>query len=634
MDRPKNRPTTIPSKQAAHILREKYRKQLDQRPEGTNSEAGYATEQVERAGRLIADEVKACTPQPSHRQRQNPLKQREKPTTPKEEPTYKTEKTMFKTRPTNNLKTKEAQEQAKPRQPSPNIPKQRAVGPTAKETVSRATPSVVSTQEAAPSSTQEAGRQAFVSYQRSRPRGELPTPSGGNTVVKSAKDPGVLKERPRTIFKNKSSISGKTTSPAPKVKPSAKAIKTVKQTAQCRMRQQALTGAKQAAKVATDVGQKAAAIIAKEVAALISNLAVLLGGGVLLAIFISVAAIAAIASSPFGIFFSGGGGTGGSSIPTVSVSEAVSSINMEYNTRLEQLQAGGYDGITLTGQAADWPDVLAVFASRYAAAEDGVDVATLDADRVSKLTAVFWDMTTITTEVETIDHDDSDPDDDIDDSWTERILHIIVTLKTAEDMKTAYSFIDYQISALDELLADPVALASLAGNLSITNADVQAVVNALPVDISSDRRKAVETALQLVGKVNYFWGGKSYGIGWDSRWGQLMKVTAGGDSTTGTYRPYGLDCTGFIDWTLRNAGLSSDGHWYIGTNLTEVSEDEAMPGDLALYPDASHIGMVVGRDSTGKLLICHCSRGANNVVISNYITSGFTSIGRPAIYEP
>ena len=52
------------------------------------------------------------------------------------------------------------------------------------------------------------------------------------------------------------------------------------------------------------------------------------------------------------------------------------------------------------------------------------------------------------------------------------------------------------------------------------------------------------------------------------------------------------------------------------------------------YPDASHVGMVVGRDSGGKLLICHCSSGANKVVISEYATSGFVVLGRPAIYAP
>ena len=66
----------------------------------------------------------------------------------------------------------------------------------------------------------------------------------------------------------------------------------------------------------------------------------------------------------------------------------------------------------------------------------------------------------------------------------------------------------------------------------------------LPADLDSERRAVVETACRLVGKVNYFWGGKSLVIGWDSRWGELRQVTAAGSSTTGTYRPYGLDCSG------------------------------------------------------------------------------------------
>lgn len=44
--------------------------------------------------------------------------------------------------------------------------------------------------------------------------------------------------------------------------------------------------------------------------------------------------------------------------------------------------------------------------------------------------------------------------------------------KSVDDMRTAYSFTDYQNSALDEILADRVALASLAKSLSITSADV------------------------------------------------------------------------------------------------------------------------------------------------------------------
>ena len=71
----------------------------------------------------------------------------------------------------------------------------------------------------------------------------------------------------------------------------------------------------------------------------------------------------------------------------------------------------------------------------------------------------------------------------------------------------------------------------------------------------------VETALTLYGKVNYFWGGKSLTIGWDSRWGTLQKVTAAGSSTTGTYRPYGMDCSGFVDWVFYNM---TGGEYIIG----------------------------------------------------------------------
>ena len=66
----------------------------------------------------------------------------------------------------------------------------------------------------------------------------------------------------------------------------------------------------------------------------------------------------------------------------------------------------------------------------------------------------------------------------------------------------------------------------------------------LPDDLSMERRMVVTYALALVGKVDYFWGGKSLVLGWDDRWGELTEVTAEGSDTTGTEQPYGLDCSG------------------------------------------------------------------------------------------
>ncbi len=47
-----------------------------------------------------------------------------------------------------------------------------------------------------------------------------------------------------------------------------------------------------------------------------------------------------------------------------------------------------------------------------------------------------------------------------------------------------------------------------------------------------------------------------------------------------------------------------------------------------MYPDSSHIGVVVGWNEAGKLLICRCASGQNNTVITEFSASGFTAVGK------
>ena len=61
-------------------------------------------------------------------------------------------------------------------------------------------------------------------------------------------------------------------------------------------------------------------------------------------------------------------------------------------------------------------------------------------------------------------------------------------------------------------------------------------------DVSEERVSIVAAACSLIGKVGYFWGGKSYAIGWDDSWGSPMTVSAEGSKSSGTVRSYGLDC--------------------------------------------------------------------------------------------
>ena len=358
-------------------------------------------------------------------------------------------------------------------------------------------------------------------------------------------------------------------------------------------------------------------------AALVGMLAGAVGSIAAVAVILLVAIVGAIAASPLGIFFSSSSSTSNAD-EAVSLPAAIAQITDRLDGELRQLQEGGYDEITLYGELPDRAEVIAVFACKYATKEDGTDVTTLDSDRVDKLSEVFFDMTELSSEVETTTDGES--------SETVRTLRIEITARTADEMQTEYAFDEEQRSALADMLTERGSLADAAHDIDVSEADAIEVLRALPADLPEDRRRVVSTALGLVGKVNYFWGGKSSASGWDNRWGVPAKVWADGSNTTGTYRPYGLDCTGFLDWTLRNAGLPSDGQWHIGTNLTEVAAEDAQPGDIALNTDNSHVGMVVGRDEDGELIVCHCSAAGNGVVVSGCEGGGFVRMGRPAIY--
>ena len=451
------------------------------------------------------------------------------------------------------------------------------------------------------------------------------SPSKTDTPKHSA-----FKEKKRFAVNDHSRSKPEKSLPAPKVKrtsfkTAAKPISAAQKTASQQQIHQTAAQAKKTAKTAVELFKRAAGMFRRAAAALISALAGFVGGTVVLVALVVIIIIAAVASSPFGLYFA----AERNAPDTVSVAEAVAQVNIAYNAKLEELQAGDYDSIDIQGQTPDWPEVLAVFAAKTAGTDDGVDVATLDADRVARLAAVFWDMTEIASWVETIDH----PGSGDDDGWTEYILHITITPKTADEMRTIYVFTKYQNEALDELLADRTTLASLASSLTITNADAEEVLQNLPADLSPERRAVIQNALMLYGKVSYFWGGKSLVLGWDSRWGQLRQVTAAGSSTTGTYRPYGLDCSGFVDWAFYNA---TGGSYIIGHGggatmqhayCADISWSDAQPGDLVFYPDNSHVGIICGRDEDGSLLVIHCASGANNVVITG--TSGFISVARP-----
>lgn len=341
----------------------------------------------------------------------------------------------------------------------------------------------------------------------------------------------------------------------------------------------------------------------------------------------------AVVKTPFGVFYSGVDGYEN------SIAKAIAEIDAEFEAAKNELLNYPADRVVITHLPAgtndlmitNWNEVVAVFAANTASNKDNAtDVAVIDEARKNLLRQTFWDMNELTHEVEVITHGSGE------DAWTETVLYITLTSKTHEQMIEEYDFTPYQITAVNELLKPEYAqmMAELIGNfdenVTVNTAEIEKLLANLPPDLSAERRTIVTKACELVGKVNYFWGGKSSAIGWDSRWGKPAKVTASGSRTTGTVRPFGLDCSGFVDWVFNNAcgyilGQGGGAHAQ-HNNCTDITFAEVLPGDLLFYPDDSHVGIAAGRDENGEILVIHCAGGYNNVVLTT--AKGFTNAGR------
>lgn len=387
--------------------------------------------------------------------------------------------------------------------------------------------------------------------------------------------------------------------------------------------QKSAQAAKATAKAAVKITVKVAQMVAAATKAVISALAALGGWAVLLVALIVVIVVAAIAASPFGIFISDEAADNDS----IPISAIVAECNMELSNKLDDIEnAAAADRSEIIGEQANWDLVLAVFATKVAGAEDDTveDVVVITENKKQKLKNVFWDMHEITSRTETVASGDK----------SEKVVYITITVKTKEDMISQYNFTRKQQEALDTLLEQDEVLISAAQSLAVSDATAQDILKNLPDSLSAERKKVIKAACSLVGKVNYFWGGKSSAIGWDSEWGKLKTVSAEGSKTTGTKRPFGLDCSGFVTWSFINSGFnaSSIGHGTKGqiAKCSRISWGSAQAGDLAFYGDLSHVGIVAGKDAAGNILVIHCSSGGNNVVITT--NSGFGFAARPRCY--
>ena len=166
----------------------------------------------------------------------------------------------------------------------------------------------------------------------------------------------------------------------------------------------------------------------------------------------------------------------------------------------------------------------------------------------------------------------------------------------------------------------------------LTDAELIAFVNLQ--NCNATRKHIITTGLALVGKVPYFWGGKS-AAGWNDEWNTPKLVTAAGSSSSGTIRPFGLDCSGFSDWTYKTAlGVSlqagTGGQW---ENSEAITADELLPGDLGFLMESdgsgwNHVLIFAGYAQDGTRMWVH-SAGGTGVVFNSPSYEGSLRLRRP-----
>lgn len=155
---------------------------------------------------------------------------------------------------------------------------------------------------------------------------------------------------------------------------------------------------------------------------------------------------------------------------------------------------------------------------------------------------------------------------------------------------------------------------------------------------SETRKYIVKTGLSLVGKVPYFWGGKS-AAGWNDEWNTPKLVTAAGSATTGTIRPFGLDCSGFSDWTYKTAvGVSLYGtSWSQWDESYAITAEELLPGDLGFLMDDdgsdwNHVLIFAGYGENSERMWVHSS-GGQGVIFNTPSYEAGLALRRPKNVE-
>lgn len=147
----------------------------------------------------------------------------------------------------------------------------------------------------------------------------------------------------------------------------------------------------------------------------------------------------------------------------MNITSVIQQINNEFDDKIDEIKSsGGFDGVEVIGSRSNWKDVLSIYAVKTTTDENNpMEIATVDENKKSILSSIFWDMNNISksveTRTETVTKESTDEQGNTVEA-TEQVekKYLIITLtgKTADDMSATYSFNDMQKKYLAELMSD------------------------------------------------------------------------------------------------------------------------------------------------------------------------------------
>ena len=298
-------------------------------------------------------------------------------------------------------------------------------------------------------------------------------------------------------------------------------------------------------------------------------------------------------------------------------------IETEYKekNKLSDASDSRTDGLTTSADSLlvrNWQDILAVYV--YEQSQKGVKEFALNASSKDELAKIFAQMNPIVRDKDNITH------------VSYGNYHINNYIKenniSQNDRGVLKKYVETDCKLLCAIVTDAKGF----------------VRQSVGDDISEERVNVITAAYSLVGEVGYFWGGKSTTIGEDPSWGTAEKVSAAGSASTGTVRAYGLDCSGFVTWSVINGYLNQGVQSSVGDGTSDqwekanvVSEQDAQPGDLVFQkgPEAgsdNHVGIICGKTNAGDWIAVHCSSGKNGVTVGEAYGASFRYIRQPSFY--